>query len=78
MTVHVRQAVRGRLVACSDDEIRQLTSPRVNRKQWERLGGEKRSRGKLAAGLGAVVSEHKIVEIYAGDARSKTTSGGSL
>ena len=68
MTVRVRRAVRGRLVAflryfSSDGEIQQLTSPRVNRKQWERLGGEKRSRGKLAVGLGAVVSEHKIMEI---------------
>ena len=44
------------------DEKKEL---RVNGKQWKRLVGMKRSRGKLATGLGAQGFEHKIMEFDA-------------
>ena len=39
-------------------------NPKVNGKQWTRLVGFKRSRGKLAVGLGALGIEHKIMDNY--------------
>ena len=39
--------------------------PAVNQRQWRRLVGEQRSRGKLAVGVGFLGVEHKIMDIYA-------------
>ena len=39
--------------------------PKVNGEQWKTIVNEKRSRGKLATGLGAQGFEHKITELHA-------------
>ena len=40
--------------------------PTVNRRQWRRLVGEKRSQSRLAVGPGFLGLEHKTMEIFAG------------
>ena len=39
--------------------------PRIHGEQWKRFVAEKRSRGKLATGLGAQGFDNKITELYA-------------
>ena len=70
---HEPYKVKGMNVHKQEDEERgpkkmvfEEEGPTVTQKQWRRLMSEKRSRGRLAVGLGFLGLEHKIIEIQGG------------